>query len=447
VKLFSDGPKIASDVLRGLDMPRAEVVLPDGTKLTLDGATRMKLSGSAKAEERKAADVAMAASRKHFENTFAALLDMSVKRDFFEAKIYGFADCLSAELFPYGVDPSVYRNLVQTVKGGLEPYHRFLRLKKKILGLDGLHPYDLALRTSAGRALRYSFDDARRLVEEAVVPLGQEYASQARRAFDERWFDVYGHKDKINLGSANPVYGVHPYICLDFHGSFFDLITVAHELGHGLNFWLSEKAQPFAASAPVWFATEIPSTLNEILLMKHLLERPGDERHKLALLSEFLERLNVLLFFSTRQAELQLTAHEHVERGGTLSPEWLNANELELARHYYGAAKGVMIVDDYVQSDWNHPNTYFAPFQGYFYVVGAATSLALADKVREGGEAARKYIDFLKAGSSRPIMDVIREMGVDLGTPKAVEEALRTYDRLVSDLERLSAGAGDKQDR
>ena len=445
VKLFSDGPKTAAGVLRGLDMPRAEAVLPDGSRLTLDGPNWMKLSRSAKAEERKAADEAMAVNRKRFENTFAALLDMSVKRDLFEAKIRGFADCLSAELFPYDVDPAVYKNLVQVVKSRLEPYHRFLRLRKKILGLDVLHPYDRTLRTAAGLPLRFGFDDARRLVQEAVAPLGPEYASLMRRAFDERWFDVFGHRDKVNLGSASPVYGVHPYICLDFRGSFFDLITVAHELGHGLNFWLSEKAQPSAAADPVWFATEVPSTMNEILLMKYLLERPGDDRVKLALLSEFLERLDVLLFFSVRHAELQLVIHQHVEKGGTLSPEWLNAKQLELARHYFGESKGVMAVDEYVQSDWNHPNTYFAPFQGYFYVVGAVTSLALADKIREGGAAVKQYLEFLKTGGSRPIMDVLKDLGVDLSQPKTVEDALSTYDRLVGDMERLSAGTEEKQ--
>jgi oligoendopeptidase F len=439
VKLFSDGPRTAADVLRGLDMPRPEVTLPDGSKLVLAGANWMRLSRSAKAEERRAAYEAMAINRKRFENTFAALLDMSVKRDLFEANIRGFSDCLSAELFPYDVDPKVYRNLVQTVRSRLEHYHRFLQLKKRILGLEEFHTYDLGLQAAGGPPLRYSFDDARRLVQEAVAPIGPEYASLARRAFDERWFDVFGHKDKINLGSANALYGVHPYICLDFLGRFFDLLTVAHELGHGLNFWLSEKTQPFAAADPVWFASEVPSIMNEILLIKHLLQSPGDDRGKLALLSEFLERLDVLLFFSARQAELQLAAHEHVEKGGTLSPEWLNARQLELERHYYGAPKGIMTVEEYVQSDWNHPNMYFAPFQGYFYVVGAVTSLALADKIREGGETAGEYIKFLKAGSSQPIMDVLRHLGVDLSTPKAVEDALSTYDRLVADMDRLSA--------
>jgi len=435
--LFSGGPKLVSDLLRNLDMPKPEAVLPDGSRLALDGANSRKLAASPNADERKAADEARALNLKRFENTFAALLDMSVKRDLFEAKIRRFPDCLSAELFAYDVDPQVYRNLVGTVKSRLEPYHRFLRLRRRILGLRELHPYDDRLRTVAGLSFRFDFDDARRLVQEAVAPLGPEYAALTRRAFEERWFDVYGHKDKMNLGSANSLRGVHPYICLDYRGSFFDLLTVAHELGHGLNFYLSEKAQPPAASNPVWFASEVPSTFNEILVLKHLLAQPGDDRRKLGLLSEFLERLNVLLFFTARHAELQLAAHEHVEKGGTLSPEWLNAKQLELARHYMGHDKGVMAVDDYVQSDWNHPNVYFAPFQGYFYVVGAVTSLALADKVQEDREAARKYLAFLKAGSSRPIMEVLRDLGVNLGTPKPIEEALAMYDRLVDEMERL----------
>ena len=439
VKLFSGGSKTASDLLRDFDMPEPEAALPDGSKLSLDGANRRKLASSTNAAERKAADEARGANLKRFENTFAALLDMSVKKDFFEAKIHRFSDCLSAELFPYDVDPDVYRNLVSSVKARLEPYHRFLRLRKKILGLAELHPYDSWLQTAAGSPPRFSFGDARRLVLESASPLGSEYSALVRRAFEERWFDVYGHKDKAGiLGSASPVYGVHPFICLDFRGSFFDLITVAHELGHGLNFFLAEQAQPFAAADPVWFATEIPSTFHEILLMKSLLERPGDDRRKLELLSAFLERLNVLLFFSAQHADLQLAAHEHVEKGGTLSPEWLNAKQLELARHYLGHDKGVMAVDDYIQSDWNHPNMFFAPFQGYFYVVGAVTSLALDDKLRKDGETARKYIAFLSAGSSRPIMDALRELGVDLSTPKPVEEALAMYDRLVGEMETLA---------
>jgi oligoendopeptidase F len=436
---FSDGPKIAAECLRNLDMPRPEAVLPDGTKLLLTGPNRRKLSRSADPAERRAADEASALNRKHYENTFAALLDASVKRDVFQASIHRFPDCLSAEFQPYGVPPAVYRNMVQTVRGNLEPYHRFLRLRKKILGLTELHPYDADLPTVPGADQRFSFAEARRLVEESLRPLGTEYAGLARRAFDERWIDVYAHKDKMNLGSAQSLKGVHPFINLDFRGSYFDLITVSHELGHALSFYLAEKSQPFAASNIVWFASEIPSTFHEILLMNHLLDQAGDDRLKLALLSQFIERLDILFFFSARHAELQSAIHDHVEQGGTLTPAWLNAKQLELARHYLGHDRGAMVVDEYVQSDWNHPNTYFAPFQSYYYVIGSAVSLALADKVRAGGEAAGKYVAFLKSGESRPILDVMREMGIDLSTPQPFLDALAAFDRLVERMERLQA--------
>ena len=437
--LFSDGPRIAADCLRNLDMPRPEVILPDGTKLPLTWKNWQKLSSSADAAERRAADEERCLNLKRFENTFAALLDASVKRDFFEAAIRNFPDCLSAELLPYGVPPGVYRTMVQTLHSHLDPYHRFLRLRKKILGLPELHHSDEYMEPVPGIDLRFSFEEARQMVEESLKPLGAEYCALARKAFDGRWFDVYQHKEKMNLGSAQTVAGVHPFINLDFRGTFFDLLTVTHELGHALSFFLAEKSQPYASSDVVWFASEIPSTFHEVLLMDRLLDQAGDDRSRLALLSQFLERLNTLLFFSGQHAELQLAMHEHVEKGGTLSPAWLNAKQLELERHYQGHDLGVVRVDDYVQSEWNHPNTFFAPFQSYFYVIGAAVSLAQAEKVCADQEAARKYLAFLKSGSSRPILEVFKELGVDLNTPQPYLDALAAYDRLVGNMETLQA--------
>lgn len=443
VKIFSNEIGTAAAALRDIDMPTPEATLPGGSKLTLDRANWRKLVLSPNAEERKAAAVGFADNQRHFENTFAALLDMSVKRDLCNAKIHHFPDCMSAEFFPYDVDPAVYRNLVGTVRGHLEPRYRFLRLRKKILGLKELHPYDDRLRVIPGPPLRFGYEEAQRLVRESTAPLGPAYAALVRRAFEERWIDVYGHKDKMNMGSASSVYGVHPFISLDFRGSFFDLITVTHELGHALSFQLAEQAQPFASADLVWFASEVPSTFNEILLMKHLVAQSGDNRRKLALLSEFLERLDLLLFFEAQHADLQLALHEQVEKGGTLSPEWLNAKQLELERLYSGHDEGVMVVDDYVASGWNHPSAFFSPFQSYFYIVGAVTSLALADKVQAGGDTANRYLDFLRAGSSRPILDVLKETGVDLSAPQAIEDALAAYDNLVGEMEALYAKVGD----
>jgi oligoendopeptidase F len=437
--LFADGSRVAADCLRNLDMPPPEAVLPDGTRLSLTGREWWRLSRSPVAAERRAADEAPCLNRRRYENTFAALLDTGVKRDLFQATVRRFPDCLSAELQPYGVPAAVYRNMVQSLRGRLAPYHRFLRLRRRILGLAELHPYDNGLPTVPGDDPRFTFAEARKLVEESLRPLGAEYAGLARRAFDERWFDVYQHKDRMCFGSAQSLPGVHPFISLDFRGGFFDLLTMAHELGHALNFYLAEKAQPFAASDVVWFVSEVPSTFNEVVLMEHLLERASDDRGRLAALARLLERLDVLLFFSARQAEMQLAMHEHVEAGGTLTPAWLNAKQLELSRFYQGHDRGVMVVDDYVQSEWNHPNSFFAPFQGYYYVVGAVASLALAGKVRSNSDAAAKYVAFLKSGGSRPILEVLKEMGIDLATSKPYEDAMAAYERLVVRMEELQA--------
>jgi oligoendopeptidase F len=457
--LFSDGPGTAAYYLMNVDMPTPEVALPDGSRVPLDAANRDRLLQSKDPRERLAACEAAAANRKSFENTFAALADMSVKRDLFRARIRGFPDCLSAELFQYDVDPAIYANLVGTVRSNLGPYHRYLRVRSRMLGLEELHPYDRYLPAAADVPPRFTFDQARTLVEESTAPLGPSYAAWVKRAFDDRWMDVYPHKDKAGLGSATSGLGVHPYVLLNYGGDFFDLITVAHELGHALSFAIAEDAQPFATAQPSWFLSEVPSTLNEILLMNRLVAGAEDDRAKAAMLAEEIDRLSLLLFFSAEGAEFERAVHQQVEGGGTLSAEWLDAKQLELTRHYCGHAEGAMVVDDYVESDWIHPNLFFAPFQSYFYVVGAVTSLALAEEIlgggvgggsgggvgggsggdAGGGARGRKYVAFLEAGSSRPPSALLAEAGIDLGSPETVLRALRAYDRLVDQLEAVEA--------
>ena len=436
VDLFGDGPGTAAYFLLNVDLPRPEAVLPGGTRVPLDRANRDRLLWSADPAERRAAHEAAVSGRKQFENTFAALADMSVKRDLFRARAHRFPDCLSAELFEYDVEPGVYRNLVESVRSNLEPYHRYLRLRARILGLKELHPYDAFLPAVPEARLSFTFDEARSLIEESTSPLGRGYAGLVREAFDGRWLDVYPHKDKAGLGSATSGYGVHPYVLLNYRGDFFELITVAHELGHAIAFAAAERGQPFATAQASWFLSEIPSTLNEVLLMQHLAAASSDDRTRLALLAEMVDRLSTLLFFSANGAEFELAIHEQVEGGGTLSAEWLNAKHLELARHYCGHGEGAMVVDDYVQTEWIHPNLFFAPFQSYFYVAGTVTSLAFAEEIWRGSDGAgERYLAFLEAGSSKPPSALLRDAGVDLGTPDAVVRALRVYSRLVDQLE------------
>jgi len=439
VDLFSGALSTASSLLLYTDLPRPEATLPGGKRVILDDANERRLRRSKNAADRRAAAEAGARNRKQFENTFAALLDGAMKRDLLEARVRRHPDALTAELFKYDVDPAVYRNLVRAVRSNLGPFHRLLRLRKKMLGLREMHSYDLSLSVAPGSARRFTFEEARRLVQEATAPLGPEYAALLRRAFEDRWIDIYSNKDKDPGGSSSFARGVHPYVLLNFRGTVFDTRTLAHELGHALNYAMADTSQPFAAATPSWFLSEIPSNFNEILLMERQLATPGDDRFKLEVLSDFLDMLYFSIYHVTLWAELDLAMHERVEQGGTLTPEWLNSKYLELVRHYYGHAEGVTVVDDWVQSEWIEVFHFHRRYAAYLYTVGVITSLSLADRVLHGGEPeAKEYLAFLKAGGSRPPLDLLNDMGVDLTGPGSVERALGVFDGMVGEMEKAS---------
>jgi len=435
---FSGDPRIIASLLLGRDLPRAQVTAPDGKRVAVDGAVWRSMSASQNAEERKSVCEAISLNRGQYANTFAALLDSCVKTDIFNARLHHHADCLTAEMFEYDMDPVVYRNLIDTVKANLGPCHRYLRLRREMLGLNELHEHDNYVPLVPGVDMKFGFEEARRLLQTATAVLGPEYSVILRQAFEDRWVDVYGHEGKMGRGSVTPVYGVHPYVLLDYRGSFFDLITVAHEVGHAINFYCAEKAQPFVASTPTWLLSEVPSTFNEILVMKQMIKELPDDRIKLALMGEYLSRLNLLLFSSVQGADMQLAFHEAAEQGTALTPDWLNARHLELSRHYAGHSQGVMVIDDYVKYDWIHSSNYFSSFQDYFYALGTAVSLAFADRIATGDPAeAHRYMSFLSSGTGKPAMDIIRDAGIDISTPAPILAALRQYDDLVTQMETL----------
>ena len=439
VEPVTSAPFAAASLLRYSDLPGPEATLPDGTRVVLDDAEERRLRRSEDAAERRLAAEAVARNRERYKNTFAALLDGTVNRDLFEARVRRHPDVLTAELFRYGVDPAVYRNLVRTVRGNLGPFHRLLRLRKKMLGLREMRYHDVSLPVASGPRQRIPFEEARRLVLEATAPLGPEYAAPLRRAFEERWLDVYPHKDKNPGGSSSFTRGAHSYVLLNFGGSVFDTRTLAHELGHALHYYMADTSQPFGSAEPSWFLSEVPSNFNEILLMEHQRAAEGDDRIRLKVLSDLLDMLYFNIYHVTLWAEFDLAIHERVEQGGTLTPDWLNERYLELVRHYYGHDRGITVVDDRVGSEWVEVLHFHRRYSAYLYAIGAVTSLSLADSVLKGGEPeAKRYLEFLKAGGSRPPLDLLNGMGVDLTGPGSVERALGVFDGMVAEMEKVS---------
>jgi oligoendopeptidase F len=439
MSLFADGARSAAAILEDGEVSLVDAVLPDGSKVAAGGGRWGRLQQSKNAGERRAPAEAQAKSYQRVANTFAALLDTAVKRDVFEAKVRHFPDTAASLLFDHEIDPIVCKNLIQTVSQNLTPYHRYLRLRKRILGLQEYHAYDRFLQPFPDVALRFSFEAARKLTEETGQLLGSEYATLVRHAFDQGWMDVYSHKDKdLWWGSATSVPGVHPYIHFNFDGSFFMFETVPHELGHALQFHLAAKNQPYAASSPSWFTTEIPSQVLEFLFLRKGIQSAANDRTRLALLGAFLDRLELVLFDSARQAEFQQAMYHHVEKGGTLTAAWLEAKNLELQRHYGGHDRGITLVDDFARSQWGHRSLFVSDLRNFSLAFNATAALAIAQKVLDAGEPeARKYLTFLKAGASKPAMALLKDAGLDFATTLPFEAALQSFDRLVDEMDQI----------
>ncbi len=438
--LFGGTASKVSGLLNNVDLPKPEVTLADGSKALLNQATFQRLRASKVVEDRRKVMEAFFANQKRFENTFAALLDGNAKRDLFNARIRKFDTCLDAALFGNAIDTSVYRNLIQTTRANLAPMHRLLKLRQRMLRLPEFRYGDIYASAVASVERRYTYEDGRRLVVDAVAPLGEDYGKAIRRAFDDRWIDIYPNLDKQSGAYSSGVPGVHPYVKMNYDGSFQQVSTLAHELGHAMHSWFSDKAQPAPMAQYPIFLAEIASTFNENMLMHSLLGQEKDDALKLFLLDNYLEGLRGTLYRQTLFADFELAIHEAVEQGKTLTPDFLNAKYLELTRLYYGHDKGVVKVEDYIQSEWSLIPHFYYNFYVYQYATGVIASMAISDAVlKEGAPARDRYLAFLKAGGSDFPLETLKKAGVDLSKPEAVSKAFQAFGGYVDEMERLVA--------
>jgi oligoendopeptidase F len=436
--LFAHAPSSAAGMLTDLDLPRPEVTLSTGEQVLLSTANYQKHRAAQVPADRQLVMETYWTGQKRYENTLATLLDAGIKQDLFHAQVHHYSSCLEAALYPDAIEPAVYRNLVATVRANLAPLHRLLRLRQKMLGLPELRYADLYASAVSSVTRTYPYDEARDLVLRATGPLGAPYTQVLERAFGDGWIDVYPNRGKQSGAYSSGVHGVHPFVKMNYDGTFHNVSTLAHELGHAMHSYLSEKTQPYPTSDYPIFLAEIASTFNENMLMHTLLETERDRTLKLFLLDNYLETLRGTLFRQTLFADFELAMHERVEQGQSLTPDWLNATYLELTRLYYGHDLGVVRVDDYIQSEWSGIPHFYYDFYVYQYATGIVASMALSEAVLAEGEPARaRYLGFLGSGSSRFPLDTLKAAGVDLTTPQPVAAALKAFDRLVGQMETL----------
>jgi oligoendopeptidase F len=376
-----------------------------------------------------------------FGGTFGSTMSGQVQSDIFYARARKYPSALAAALDGPNLPVSVYTRLVDGVNKHLPTFHRYLTLRKKMMGLPELHYYDLYAPLVTSVDTDYSPEEAQKQILLALSPLGDDYTAGVRRAFAERWIDLFPSPGKrAGAYSNGAAYDVHPYMLLNYNGKYSDVSTLAHELGHTMHSFLSNKKQPYPLAAYPIFVAEVASTFNEALLIDQMLKTIKDDATKLALLGNYLENIKGTVFRQTQFAEFELRAHEMAEKGEPLTGDVLSKLYAEITKKYYGHDKGISIVDDYIAHEWSFIPHFYRTFYVFQYATSFTASSALAEKVLAGDKAAiAKYLSFLSAGGSKYPIELLKEAGVDMTTDEPLELTMKAMNRVMDEMEKLLA--------
>lgn len=437
--VMSNGPSSAFNIFSNAEFPYPSVTLSSGNTVKLNSAAYELYRASSSRDDRQKAMAAYFNVLGTYRGTIGSFLNSSVQASVYYARARKYNSSLDASLNDSNIPSSVYTQIMEGVNRNLPTFHRYLKLRKRMLGLTELHYYDLYAPLGSSVAAQYSVEEAERSILEALLPLGPDYATAAKRAFSERWIDIYPTEGKASGGYSNgEAYDVHPYILVNYNGKYDDVSTLAHELGHSMHSYFSNKTQPFPLAGYATFVAEVASTFNEALLLNYMLEKTTKKDVKLALLSAYLENIKLTLFRQAQFAEFELRMHEMVEKGTPLTGEALSKIYLEIVRKYYGHDLGVCVVDDYVANEW----AYIPHFYGNFYVFQYATSFtassALSEKVLSGKpEATSRYLKFISSGGSKYPIDLLKDAGVDMTTSEPLDLTIRKMNRVMDQMEDL----------
>lgn len=384
---------------------------------------------------RKEAFEALYQTYDQFKNTLAATYSANVKKAKFYADVRKYPSALAAALAPGNIPTEVYDNLIETVHRFLPAMYRYVALRKRTLGVEELHMYDVYVPLVADQTKKIPFAEAKEIVKRGLAPMGEEYVSHLEEGFDHRWIDVYENRGKRSGAYSWGAYGTHPYVLLNYQGKLDDVFTLAHEMGHALHSWYSNANQPYVYSGYLIFVAEVASTCNESLLMQYLLKESKDKKEKAYLLNHFIDQFKGTLFRQTMFAEFEKITHEMYAKGESLTAERLCAVYMDLNRKYFGEE---MVSDPQIALEWARIPHFYTEFYVYQYATGFSCAIALSKRILEMGEAGVvDYMKFLKGGCSKDPIELLKMAGVDISTPKPVEDALQLFEELVSELEEL----------
>ncbi|MCI5928182.1 MAG: oligoendopeptidase F [Pseudoflavonifractor capillosus] len=370
-----------------------------------------------------------------FRNTCAAILGAQMKQLQFFADARRYPSALHAALAETEVDPQIYHNLIQTVHDNLDAMHRYVRLRKKLLGVDKLHYYDLYTPIVADEDASIPFEQGKEMAREALKPLGEDYLKILNEGFDNRWIDVYENQGKRSGAYSAGVYGVHPYVLLNYTDTLDDVFTLVHEMGHALHSYLSNHTQSVTYAGYKIFVAEVASTCNEALLMQHLLSKTIEPKRRAYLINHFLEQFRGTLYRQTMFAEFELWCSEQTRKGQPLTAESLNEKYAELNRLYYGED---IEPDPEIALEWARIPHFYYNFYVYQYATGFTSAIALSQRIlKEGRPAVEDYLRFLSGGCSADPVSLLKGAGVDISSPAPIVDALKLFDTFIGEMEQL----------
>ncbi|OEF99194.1 oligoendopeptidase F [Vulcanibacillus modesticaldus] len=384
---------------------------------------------------RKDAFTALYNTYSSLKNTFAATLNSNVKKNIFYAKVRNYPSALEASLYSDNVSVQVYDQLIDTIHKNMELMHRYVSIRKKMLGLDELHMYDLYTPIVKDTKIKVTYEEAKQRVIEGLKPLGDEYLSELKKGIDSRWIDVYENEGKTSGAYSWGSYGTHPYILMNYQDNVNDMFTLAHELGHSMHSYFSQKNQPYIYSHYKIFVAEVASTLNEALLMDYLLKTTTDKNEKLYYLNYYLEQFRTTVYRQTMFAEFEKMIHEKVEAGEALTAELLNQIYHQLNVTYYGPE---IVVDDLIKVEWARIPHFYMNFYVYKYATGFSAAISLAKQILEEGESAvKRYLEFLKSGGVDYPINLLKRAGVDMNTKEPIQSSLDVFKDIMDQIEEL----------
>jgi oligoendopeptidase F len=446
-KLLADAGPLAGNpsslfnILSNADFPYPTVTLSDKKAVKLDQAAFGELRALPNRADREKVMSTFFGALASFDRTFGTSMSGEVLKVQFFAKARKYPGSLESQLDGPNIPVSVYTRLVEGVNRNLPAFHRYLKLRARMMKIDRLHYYDLYAPLVASVSLKYTPGEAQKLVLAAVAPLGSDYQATIGRAFDSRWIDLYPNEGKASGAySDGGAYDVHPYMLINYNGQYTDVSTLAHELGHTMQSYYSNKTQPYPLAGYPIFVAEVASTFNESLLIDYMLAQIKDDDTRLSLLGNYLENIKGTVFRQTQFAEFELRMHEMAKKGEPITGEALSKLYLEITKKYYGHDQGVCVVDPYIAHEWSYIPHFYRDFYVFQYATSFTASSALAEKVKAGDEQARKrYLDFLSAGGSKYPVDLLKDAGVDMTTDEPLDLTIAKMNQIMDEMEKILA--------